>query len=109
MTAKQGACRFAATLLHGADAAATAEAAEDTAFEEGGYRPKTCRAWVARGGSGPPVSACWRTCGRGGLVASKGEARRQTQGGGLRVNDMVVSDEKMVLTPRDLTGPGGRD
>ena len=38
-----------------------------------------------------------------GLVSSKGEARRQIRGGGLRVNDVAATDEKMVLTPRDLT------
>jgi len=41
-----------------------------------------------------------------GLVSSNGEARRQIKGGGLRVNDVTVTDEKMVLTPRDLTPEG---
>ena len=41
-----------------------------------------------------------------GLVASKGEARRQIKGGGLRVNDTAVTDEKMVLTPSNLTPEG---
>ena len=43
---------------------------------------------------------------RAGLVASTGEARRQIKGGGLRVNDATVTDEKMMLTPRDLTPEG---
>ena len=41
-----------------------------------------------------------------GLVASTGEARRQIKGGGLRVNDAPVTDERAVLTPADLTGEG---
>ncbi|CAH1670234.1 tyrosine--tRNA ligase [Chelatococcus asaccharovorans] len=41
-----------------------------------------------------------------GLVASTGEARRQIKGGGLRVNDAPVTDERAVLTPADLTGDG---
>jgi len=41
-----------------------------------------------------------------GLVASNGEARRQIKGGGLRVNDVAVTDEKLVLAPRDLTPDG---
>ncbi|MGA6965545.1 MAG: S4 domain-containing protein, partial [Xanthobacteraceae bacterium] len=41
-----------------------------------------------------------------GLVSSNGEARRQIKGGGLKVNDVTVADEKMVLTPRDLTPQG---
>ena len=43
---------------------------------------------------------------KAGLVASNGEARRQIKGGGLRVNDLAVTDEKMVLTSGDLTPEG---
>jgi tyrosyl-tRNA synthetase len=43
---------------------------------------------------------------KAGLVASNGEARRQIKGGGLRVNDAAVTDEKMVLTPSNLTPEG---
>jgi tyrosyl-tRNA synthetase len=41
---------------------------------------------------------------KSGLVASTGEARRQIKGGGLKVNDQTVTDERMVIGPRDLTG-----
>ena len=41
-----------------------------------------------------------------GLVSSNGEARRQIKAGGLKVNDKTVSDEKMLLTPSDLTPEG---
>ncbi len=43
---------------------------------------------------------------RAGLVASNGEARRQIKGGGLRVNDDAVTDERMVLSPAVLTPEG---
>ncbi|MFO1173007.1 MAG: tyrosine--tRNA ligase [Hyphomicrobiaceae bacterium] len=43
---------------------------------------------------------------KAGLCASNGEARRQIQGGGLRVNDQAVTDEKRQLTNADL-GPDG--
>jgi len=43
---------------------------------------------------------------RAGLVASNGEARRQVKGGGLRVNDTAVSDEKAIIGPSDLTPEG---
>jgi tyrosyl-tRNA synthetase len=43
---------------------------------------------------------------KAGLVASNGEARRQIKGGGLRVNDVAVSDEKMMLKLDDLTPEG---
>ena len=37
---------------------------------------------------------------RAGLVASTGEARRQIRGGGLKVNDETLSDEKAAARPR---------
>ena len=43
---------------------------------------------------------------KAGLVASNGEARRQIKGGGLRVNDDPVTDEKMALSPANLTPEG---
>src|SRR5439155_969002 len=43
---------------------------------------------------------------KAGLVAANGEARRQIKGGGLRVNDVAVTDEKMTLSPANLTGEG---
>ena len=41
-----------------------------------------------------------------GLVKSNGEARRQIQGGGLKVNDAAVADEKAELTPADIVAGG---
>jgi tyrosyl-tRNA synthetase len=43
---------------------------------------------------------------RAGLVASNGEARRQVQSGGLRVNDVVVSDIGQILTEANATEAG---
>ena len=41
---------------------------------------------------------------KAGLVTSTGEARRQIKGGGLKVNDQTVTDERAMIGPRDLTG-----
>jgi tyrosyl-tRNA synthetase len=41
-----------------------------------------------------------------GLVDSTSAARRQIKGGGLRVNDALITDERHQLTARDLTGAG---
>ncbi|MDP4025885.1 tyrosine--tRNA ligase [Methylobacterium sp. NEAU 140] len=41
-----------------------------------------------------------------GLVPSTSEARRQIKGGGLRVNDVAVSDEKALLGRADVTADG---
>src|SRR5207253_4243557 len=43
---------------------------------------------------------------KAGLVTSNGDARRQIKGGGLKVNDVAVTDEKMLLMPGDLTPEG---
>ncbi|APF37606.1 tyrosine--tRNA ligase [Chelatococcus daeguensis] len=43
---------------------------------------------------------------KAGLVASTSEARRQIKGGGLKVNDEVVSDERAVLDAGNLTADG---
>src|SRR5262245_59222601 len=39
---------------------------------------------------------------RAGLVTSTGEARRQIKGGGLRVNDTVLTDERATLGTNDI-------
>jgi tyrosyl-tRNA synthetase len=39
-------------------------------------------------------------------VASNSEARRQVKAGGLKVNDVTVMDEKLELTPQDLSPEG---
>ena len=39
---------------------------------------------------------------RAGLVASTGEARRQIRGGGLRINDAALGDEKALITREAL-------
>jgi tyrosyl-tRNA synthetase len=41
-----------------------------------------------------------------GLVKSNGEAKRNIQGGALRVNDAAVTDEKAKLTPKDMSTDG---
>jgi tyrosyl-tRNA synthetase len=43
---------------------------------------------------------------RAGLVASTGEARRQIRGGGLRINDATLGDEKALITREELKAGG---
>jgi tyrosyl-tRNA synthetase len=43
---------------------------------------------------------------KAGLTPSTGEARRQIKGGGLKLNDANVTDEKYVLTPADFATDG---
>ncbi|MET0638864.1 MAG: S4 domain-containing protein, partial [Hyphomicrobium sp.] len=43
---------------------------------------------------------------KAGLVASNSEARRQIQGGGLKVNDELVTSDKATLSVTDTGSTG---
>ena len=103
--AKKALADAATTLLHGADAARTAAETARQTFEEGAIDANLPTVDVSRGEleAGAGVLALFV---KAGLVASNGEARRQIKGGGLRVNDVPVTDEKMMLTPANLTAEG---
>jgi len=103
--AKKALADAATTLLHGADAARVAAETARQTFEEGAIAENLPSVEVSRGEleAGIGVLALFV---KAGLVASNGEARRQIKGGGLRVNDVAVSDEKMMLKPADLTAEG---
>jgi tyrosyl-tRNA synthetase len=88
--------------VHGRDAAnAAAETARKT-FEEGALADSLPTVNIPRAelDAGVGVLAAFVNA---GFVASNSEARRQIKGGGLRVNDVAVTDEKMMLTPALLT------
>ncbi|MGC2082798.1 MAG: tyrosine--tRNA ligase, partial [Bradyrhizobium sp.] len=103
--AKKALADAATALLHGADAARTAAETARRTFEEGAIAENlpTVEIPSAEFEAGVGVLNAFV---KAGLVASNGEARRQIKGGGLRVNDTVVSDEKMMLTQKDLTTEG---
>jgi tyrosyl-tRNA synthetase len=95
----------ATALVHGRDAADRAAETARATFEEGAFTASLPTFDVPRlvleKGIGV-LSANVQV----GFVSSTGEARRQIKGGGLRVNDMTVTDEKQVLTIADLTPEG---
>jgi len=43
---------------------------------------------------------------KAGLVTSNGDARRQIKGGGLKINDQTLTDERLVLSKSQLTPEG---
>jgi tyrosyl-tRNA synthetase len=95
----------ATALLHGRDAANTASETARQTFEEGTIAENLPTVEIPRGEieAGIGVLAAFV---RAELVASNGEARRQIKGGGLRVNDVTVTDEKLTLKASDLTAEG---
>jgi tyrosyl-tRNA synthetase len=92
-------------LVHGREAAEEAAETARRTFEEGALAENLPTVDVARAelDAGVGVLAAFVTA---GLVASNGEARRQVKGGGLRVNDTAVTDERAMLTVSDLTAEG---
>jgi tyrosyl-tRNA synthetase len=92
----------ATALLHGRDAANQAAETARQTFEEGAIAENLPTVSISQSElvAGIGVLAAFV---KAGLVASNGEARRQIKGGGLRVNDVAVTDEKMTLTPANLT------
>ena len=103
--AKKTLATEATALMHGREKAeAAAETARKT-FEQGATAAGLPTVEVAKsdlaGGIG--VLAAFV---QAGLVKSNGEARRQIQGGGLKVNDETVSDEKAKLTAANVGADG---
>lgn len=95
----------ATALLHGRSSAEeSAEAARRT-FEEGALADAlptiTIPADELAGGVG--VLSLFV---KAGLASSNGDARRQIRGGGLRLNDAVITDERMIVGDAEAEGDG---
>lgn len=103
--AKKTLATEATSLLHGREAALDAAETARRTFEEGAS---------AEGLPSIDVSAAELRAGMGilkalvmaGLASSNGDARRQIQGGAVRVNDTLVEDERMQLTESSFNQDG---
>ncbi|UCF53303.1 MAG: tyrosine--tRNA ligase [Bradyrhizobium sp.] len=95
----------ATALLHGRDAANEAAETARRTFEEGALAESLPTVEIPRGELDAGIGVL-NAFVKAGLVASNGEARRHIKGGGLRVNDVSVTDEKMTLSAASLTPEG---
>src|SRR5829696_7105914 len=88
----------ATALVHGRSAALQAAETARRTFEEGAIAEDLPSIEIARGEleAGLSVPAAFV---KAGLVSSNSEARRQIKGGGIKVNDIAVEDERMAITP----------
>ncbi len=95
----------ATKMLHGGDAAQTARDTAQKAFEQGVLSADLPTVEVERRhlDDGIMLAALATLI---GLTASNGEARRLAQGGGLRVNDVAVTDGNQHVTAADLNSDG---
>ncbi len=91
--------------VHGRSAADEAADTARTTFEDGALSQNLPSIEVKRGELEKGIGVLNANV-LAGLVASTSEARRQVKGGGLKVNDVTVEDEKMMLTPKNLTPEG---
>jgi tyrosyl-tRNA synthetase len=101
--AKKTLASEATALLHGREAAESAAETARKTFEEGALAESLPTVEISGAEFDSGLGALTAFL-RAGLVASTGEARRQIKGGGLRVNDEVLTDEKALLGRDALKG-----
>jgi tyrosyl-tRNA synthetase len=89
-------------IVHGREAAEQAEETARKTFEEGALAQTLPSVEVGKADleSGVGILSLFVTA---GLAASNSEARRHIQGGGVRLNDRPVSDDRQVVTLQDLS------
>ena len=85
--------------------AGKAEATARTTFEEGALAENLPSIETAKAELDKGIGILTASV-QAGFVSSTSEARRQIKSGGIKVNDVTVTDEKMLLTPKDLTQEG---
>ncbi|MEM8628273.1 MAG: tyrosine--tRNA ligase, partial [Pseudomonadota bacterium] len=103
--AKKTLATEATALVHGRDAANAAAETARQAFEDGAQAAGLPTVDI-------PMAELEASLGvltafvQAGLATSSSEVRRQIKGGGARVNDAAVANEKAVLTPADVSSDG---
>jgi tyrosyl-tRNA synthetase len=95
----------ATALAHGRVAAEAAAETARAVFEEGGAGDDLPQTAVPHAALEHGIGVV-ELFARAGLAASNGEARRLIRGGGARLNDTVIADERQVVTLVDLGGEG---
>ena len=95
----------ATALVHGRDAADRAAETARTTFEKGEIAQSLPTLEVPRADLEKGLGVLNASI-LAGFVQSTGEARRQIKGGGIKVNDEPVSNERQLLTPSDLRPDG---
>jgi tyrosyl-tRNA synthetase len=92
------------TLLHGAEAAAAAEATAREVFERGGAGDDLPTLTLSAAEIGDGISVA-QLITRAGLAASGKEAKRLIAEGGARMNDAGLTDAGLMVTAGDLAQP----
>ncbi len=103
--AKKTLATEATALIHGREAAEQAAETARATFEDGALALSLPKIEIDTNEivAGLGVLSAFV---KAGLVASTGEARRQVKGGGLRVNDVVVNDDRAMIGEKDFEKDG---
>ncbi len=102
--AKKALADATTTMMHGEEAAKAARAAAEAAFEKGQLSADLPTVELPRDEVIGAMVAAVIT--KAGLTQSNGEARRLAQGGGLRLNDVAVSDGAQLIAEADVNADG---
>ena len=92
-------------MVHGRDAAERAAETAQKVFEQGRLGEELPTVEIPRSELEEGIGLLTAMV-RAGLAKSNGEARRAVKGGGVRVNDEKVSDERLILTTDHLNDSG---
>jgi tyrosyl-tRNA synthetase len=97
----------ATAMVHGREAADKAANTAQTTFEQGAISQDLPTIEVKKADLEKGIGILTASV-QAGFVSSTSEARRQIKSpsGGLKVNDVTVTDEKLTLTQKDLTQEG---
>jgi tyrosyl-tRNA synthetase len=95
----------ATALVHGREPAEAAAATARETFEKGGTAATLPSVAIPADELAAGIGVLSAFV-KAGLTPSTGEARRQIQSGGLRVNDLLVTDPRLALTPADALNDG---
>ena len=95
----------ATAMVHGREESEKAEKTARTTFEEGALAQSLPAIEAGKSDLGAGIGIL-NAAVQAGFVSSTSEARRQIKAGGIKVNDVTVTDEKMMLTPKNLTQEG---
>jgi len=102
--AKKALADAATSMLHGSEAALTARAAAEAAFEKGQLSADLPTVELPKDEVIGAMIAAVVT--KAGLTTSNGEARRLAQGGGLRLNDEAIADGARLIEASDVNADG---
>jgi tyrosyl-tRNA synthetase len=100
--AKKVLANAATSLLHGAIAAQEASETARKTFEEGESASGLPTVLIDLSQDFGILNAIVSA----GLASSNGEAKRAIQGGAIKVNDVAVTDERLLLSVKDLNAEG---